>query len=588
MSEELRAQVEALIPYKTVRKGQLELALEVAKAYAEKAILLARYPTGIGKTAAVLAGALASGAPKVVYLARSKSQFQAPLREVKRLLERGISVPTVVLVNKKNYCLLRGALPLDYEEFLHFCRVKRFTGACPYSSEFEDAEIPVLVTPKSARSLGAKLGVCPFELAWKALRKARLVVASYPYVFREDLRRLLVESLGTPMDVLMLVVDEAHNLPDHIAESTAIAVSDATLRRAISELRAAGIGQELASSLSNLLGYMKRIKGAEEGVRIPLDELTYLVPPADEVKRVALALEKLTGMYSSLWQLYAFAEALRRASHEYLVTAVSSDGSVSLKLVLINPGKVSREVFPKVRSAVLMSSTLMPAEYYVAVLGFPGERVREVSYPFVWSENVDVVIVKGISSRYVERGEELYRRYASAIDYIFELPSTRRALAIFPSYSFMMGVYPYIRSKPVIIERRDSTIGSMLGKVLELEKALLLVVARGKFAEGVEFTVLGKSLIDTIVIAGLPVPEPSVENEKLYELLQERLGDRDLAWKYVYLYPAFMQVVQGIGRGVRSEKDKVKVFILDERMIGEGEKYLSMYGLVPRVGKLPL
>jgi len=56
-----------------------------------------------------------------------------------------------------------------------------------------------------------------------------------------------------------------------------------------------------------------------------------------------------------------------------------------------------------------------------------------------------------------------------------------------------------------------------------------------------------------------------------------------------------MQVVQSIGRGIRSEKDKVKVYVLGEHMKGDGEAYLSggeaylsSFDFIVRTGRLPL
>ena len=60
-------EVKNYIPYKRTRSGQIQLALAVKEAFEDKKILLARYPTGIGKTVSVIAGALAAGKKNIPY-----------------------------------------------------------------------------------------------------------------------------------------------------------------------------------------------------------------------------------------------------------------------------------------------------------------------------------------------------------------------------------------------------------------------------------------------------------------------------------------------------------------------------------------
>uniref|UniRef100_A0A7C1CED4 ATP-dependent DNA helicase n=1 Tax=Thermofilum adornatum TaxID=1365176 RepID=A0A7C1CED4_9CREN len=583
-------EVKNYIPYKRTRSGQIQLALAVKEAFEDKKILLARYPTGIGKTVSVIAGALAAGAPKIIYLARSRSQFQAPVREVKRLEAVGVNVPTVVLMNKQKYCLLKGASRLAYQEFLHFCWYKRKTGACPYFTDIKTKmELPEILTPKTSRELGLGSGVCPFEVTWSNLKNARLIVASYPYIFSSDLRKRLEEALGGSLGNSILIIDEAHNLPGFIVDAESYHLSENDLKRALSLVRNSKASAEIISELTHALNYLRRYRHKVGSTfSVSLDEVLQNMPSPESLSRYLFGSDQPAETSTFIWRVYTFLQALRGASHEYIASVTAGDEGVSLRLTLVNPRRVGSQVFSSVRSAVLMSGTLPTREYLQVMLDIPSDRILETSYPNIWGSNVEVVIVEGLTSRYTARTEDLYRKYAKAIDLIFSYPGVKKTVAVFPSYSFMLNIVPYIQSRPLVFERRDTSLKSMIEKVLENEKILVCVVARGKFVEGVEYTVRGKSLIDTIIIAGLPVPEPTLENEKMYELLSEKLGSRDLAWKYVYLYPAYMQVVQSIGRGIRSEKDRVKVYVLDERMKGEGEAYLSSFDFMVKMGKLPL
>src|SRR5439155_435930 len=64
------------------------------------------------------------------------------------------------------------------------------------------------------RASGA-CGVCPHRVAMDAAAKSRLVVCDYNYVFSE-IRERFLPRLGRSLEDLILIVDEAHNLPDRI------------------------------------------------------------------------------------------------------------------------------------------------------------------------------------------------------------------------------------------------------------------------------------------------------------------------------------------------------------------------------------
>jgi len=136
-----------------------------------------------------------------------------------------------------------------------------------------------------------------------------------------------------------------------------------------------------------------------------------------------------------------------------------------------------------------------------------------------------------------------------------------------PSYSVAKALRARIRSSPVFLEKEGTRVSELLKAVESHEKLMVICVAWGKLVEGIELRLDGESLVKLIVLAGLPVPEPSVLNRHLLSSLKARMGDPDAAWKMVYLVPAAVKAAQAIGRGLRSERDRVAVVILDERAL---------------------
>ena len=571
-------------PYAKLRKGQALLASKIGEAYFSSEILLVQYPPGSGKTLAVLLGALESGVPKVIYLARTKTQFQAPIREAKAFEQRGVRLSVVTLVNKMDLCLLKKEQVMDYREFLRFCKLKRSSGLCPFSSTINKrVDLPAVVDVRTLRSVGMSKGLCPFAVAWSLLSEARVIVASYSYIFDEALFDLFIAKSGLNLKDSLLVIDEAHNLPQQIINLSRKVLGESTIAQARKELLSLRHEAVEISSVARVLESLSRVLrkySRGEGEReLSIEDMEGLEGHSGDIRKLAILYEHRSGVASSLGSVAEFLEALRGASKDYLLYVSSKDGERRLVLVNVNPSRVARRIFSSVRSAVLMSATLPPAEYLVSMLGLEESRVNTVLAGDPWGKRIEAISFSGISSRYAERNPETYRLYGQLITKICSLDNVSRALAVFPSYSFLANVWPHVRVSPKIREYPETTLEEVLSKIASLDRFLLMVVAWGKLVEGIELKILSKNLVDSIIIAGLPMPEPSLENLKILELLRDRLNDEYKAWKYVFYFPAIAKVVQAIGRGVRSEHDRPRVFILDERVRGEGEEYLALHGI---------
>jgi DNA excision repair protein ERCC-2 len=73
-------------------------------------------------------------------------------------------------------------------------------------------------------SICRKKEICPYELIKSALSDARVVALSYLYVFDPVIRNAFLKNMETELQKIILIVDEAHNLPE-----TAIDISGSSL-----------------------------------------------------------------------------------------------------------------------------------------------------------------------------------------------------------------------------------------------------------------------------------------------------------------------------------------------------------------------
>ena len=589
-----RKLLEKYFPYNKWREGQYELAQQVLKSINDNEILLAAYPIGYGKTAAALAGALASNAEKILYLVRTKTQFQAPLREIRLLHKKhGKTVKTTVLRSRQDYCALKFSKKVDYNEFTIICSKLRSEGVCPYSVIYEPLILPPeieVIDIASARKISWKHEVCPYEVALNSLNNSRLIILPYVYVFSPSLRRNVLQKYGVQLENSVLIIDEAHNLPETISGLWSANLTLSTINEIKREIRS--VEQKIGST--NIIGRLSMLssllrKNIQAETEIDAETIYSILPSKEEILKIASLVEQKSPYYVSKTRILAeIIDKMETNRESLLVTLKPLGGENVLTITLYDPSKMAAQVFSEVRSAILLSATMPPKEYMKEMLGLSPRKIREIVYPYTWSKNAEIHVVKGLTSQFSERTEKMYRRYAALIHILAGGEGV--TLVIAPSYNFLYSIYKYIRLKPVILEKRTTSIEEIEEKTLTLLKdhgrAVIMAAAWGKLVEGVELVRNGKSLISTIIMAGIPIPEPTLRNRKMLEKLAVKLGSRQKAWNLVYAMPAAYKIVQAIGRGIRSQNDRVSVYILDERGEDLLSDYLVKYGFTPKITSL--
>src|ERR1700683_317598 len=118
-------QLEDVFPYLSFRTGQLELARSVYQACKGGDRLVVEAMSGFGKTAPVLTGSVLAAQEdggRIVYACRTKRQVSRVMEEIARIQKR-ISLQSVYLLSKNDYCLLRetSKFPVSQDSFKWYC-----------------------------------------------------------------------------------------------------------------------------------------------------------------------------------------------------------------------------------------------------------------------------------------------------------------------------------------------------------------------------------------------------------------------------------------------------------------------------------
>ncbi|MEM2899814.1 MAG: ATP-dependent DNA helicase, partial [Thermoplasmata archaeon] len=81
------------------------------------------------------------------------------------------------------------------------------------------------------------LGICPYEINKLLVKDAKIVCAPYIYLLHPGIKNRLLDWLGVSMQNLLVIVDEAHNLPEYARDTRSIELSARTIAIAISEIQ---------------------------------------------------------------------------------------------------------------------------------------------------------------------------------------------------------------------------------------------------------------------------------------------------------------------------------------------------------------
>lgn len=542
----------SLFPHARIRSGQAEFLEDARMCISQRTNLLAHAPTGLGKTAVGLTAALETALEEgamVLYLTSRQSQHAIAV-ETARAIWRKRRFGAIDLIGREDMCLADRAVPPCQDGracfFAH--------GRCGDAAEIL-LEYPMHVQEAGRTCLRER--ACPYASALMASRSADLVIADYNHAFSSS--PLLMDRLGRPAKDVILVIDEAHNLPSRVIENFSASIGLDAIEEAMSfpalrhfrdDLQILKDSWETASKGAGWLnqevldGPLKRAVGVDCGGLA--EEMGESLRRRGERKHT---------------ELMAFLSAWSKSNG---MVRYAEGSPAKLHARLVDPSTACREVFSRVRSSLLMSGTLHPPSMFADILGIDGAVCREYPSPFP-PENRLVLTWGGITSRFRSRNEAFFRNTASRlVDVCAATPGN--VAAFFPSYDMLERTRAHLSvpDRKVVAERRGFGKNEQDAVVETFSRGgdnILLATLSGALYEGVDFR---DNSLSTVVVVGLPLAPPSRENLAYREHLEKRLGPRK-GELYSTTYPALIKVLQAAGRAIRSERDRAVIILMDDR-----------------------
>ena len=611
----------SFFPFPSVREGQREFMADVKHAVEAGGILVAHAPTGIGKTVAALVPALQyaiENEKTVFFLTSKRSQHKIAidtLRLIKEQERNGLNLTAVDITSKQSMCPRAVSIYREfYSLFNEFCRNEQRNKRCWY---YMNHDADALARIRSEIMHVEELcewcktrQVCPYKAALEVGKSADVIVCDYNHLFSRDIASKMLEKIEKNLDELIVIVDEAHNLPDRIRNNLSSELRLKTISETARGIR--NIDRELYNNLLQMEMILKKlVTNAAKAKRAEITvDRDFLIGELEKMLRrrievlsykefinairsraeaihastsrsmpMSMSMSMSTGgesetrkerdiLQSNLASISDFLDAW--TTEEKCLRILSINDNPTLSLKLLDPSVLSEPVFRRAHASIMMSGTLYPVEMYADVLGATrvnGREIilREYKSPFP-RENRLIAVTRGLTTKYTKRGEAMYRRIGEKIEAIAE--NVRGGMAVFfPSYALLKAILAYLSPqirRRVMVERRE--MGKMernrlYEQLRDEESGILFAVQGGSFSEGMDYE---SNTLKAIIVVGLPLSPPTLEVKATQGYYTGKYG-ADKGRLYGYLYPAITKVLQAAGRGIRSEHDRCIIVLMDYR-----------------------
>ncbi len=577
-------------PYK-FRGEQRRMVEDIENVLESGGHIVINAPTGFGKTICALYPAVKyaiSHGKKVLYLVRTNSQEHKVVEEAQKM-----GVKIAPLQGRNKMCpLVHGDEELkrgDPEELYLLCTKLRKAvekgdeDACIYYANYLKKRAMIKIenpiVAEEIYDIAVRNGICPYEVLKDLVESSVVVVAPYIYFFVPFIRNMLLERMKVSPRDIILIVDEAHNLPDFARELRSDSLSMESINRMERECVEHGNPLILNNTCSDVAEFLKESiyrladMDEEEGLVAEYlweEELAELLGIGiNSIKRLAMNLIEIGTMirekkaekrklprsyiYHAGTFMYLWQESYR---YEFLHIVKRADNP-SLEIYCLDPSD-STEIMRNVYASISMSGTL-DTEIYKNLVNLPDNTVmRKYPSPFP-AENLRVVYLEDVTTKY----EEVDENIPKIARYIDEIASIgRNTLVLFPSYNVMGKVLSHLKTDGIVDDR------NMKQKILferiesfRKEGGTIFSVFGGRISEGMDFP--GEEL-EIVVIAGIPYPKPTSKIKMLEKYYDYKFGN---GWEYAFRNPAKIKMLQAIGRLIRTPTDRGIVIILDKRAV---------------------
>src|SRR3989338_8744360 len=575
--------MQVLFPYDNIRETQDNLINDVIECVKDKKHLIAHVPTGIGKTAGVLAPLLKYSKDNdltIFFLTPKHTQHTIVVETLKLIKEKyKINLNVADFIGKKGMCLQNNVQNMESSEFYNFCNHLVENKTCEYYEKFHDSsDKNYFISSIKKRSpmhvqdlieISRIEKMCPYEATAELAKNSNIVIADYLHILHPQIRETFLKKINKSLDKCILIFDEAHNLDRRARELLSISLSDYLLDLAIKEADRFNIPlvEDLAG-LKNILlsfNFKDEMLIKKEDLTKEIKDIAELIKNLDYSSEIVLEEQKRSFLNhvsnflkSWLGKDEGFVRILKKEiKNNKKITEISYN--------CLDPSFITEPLISNSNLIICMSGTLTPTKMYKDLLGFDNVKLVEYESTFPKQNELNL-IVPNTTTKFTLRNDFMFQRIAKECsDIVNEVPGN--SIIFFPSYDLLNRIYSNFKNlctKRIFIENSSHNKSEkedlIRGFKENYEKgSVLMAVSSASFGGGFDF--LG-DLLNCVIIVGIPLSKLDLETNELINHYDKKYGKgRD----YAYIYPAIIKTLQNAGRCIRSETDKGIVVFLDER-----------------------
>ncbi len=487
------------------RPGQIDMIRECRESLRNKGHHIAAAPTGIGKTAASIAAALevamnTSTKPHILFLTGRQSQHKIVIDTVRKINSRlgntHRDIKVVDIIGRESMCEV-----VDIQTGRCLC--EQGSSESARARLKEDVRNYILQEPRHVFDIVEKsktFGVCAWQTCRSAVKDCDILVCDYNHVFAEQVRENSLPSMGVSLQNSIIIVDEAHNLPDRIRMSMERVITPIIVRNAAMEL------EEFMGSLENIAmrsssnsspqlledvswafevikllrvkmaNYFKtlheKVNEDEESI-VKIDDFTKLIhaacneyegvsgqmkldsendfqaksPTQNRFEKLAYTLSQVSveveddedSSEPDAHRISHIVESIIRFGNTTALCMVFSPKGKEGKITthLLDPGILSGPLFSKSAGSILMSGTLHPPSMYADILALPKNLTTKTSYVSPFAgERRPVLVARDVTTKYNQRSEDMWNKIRAHIQALIE--HSEDHIAVFcPSYRLL-------------------------------------------------------------------------------------------------------------------------------------------------------
>ena len=557
-------------PFEKFRMGQRELSKYCYHVAKDGGILFAEAPTGIGKTISTIFPFIKSFKDneneKIFYLTAKTSGREAAYKACELLKAKGQNLSEVIITAKDKICLNPGTS----------CNPSDCPFAVGYYDKIKDILIEMILNETSfdydtILKYAFKYNVCPFELQLDLSLYSDVVICDYNYLF-DPIGYLKRYFDGECNDVLVLV-DEAHNLVPRAKSMYSCEITYSLFKKVkkqISKIDDAKIKSAFKSTNKYLKYYLDLYKEDDSNIIIPYIEDSIM----NSLSRLTLQMNRVQKEYSSYvteefkdcsMEIYRFIRLYEFYNESFkLFLNFENEKNFTLNLLCLDASSFVRQSLSQVKGSALFSATLSPFEYYVEELG--GDVNKDITLvldsPFN-KDNVLLMIDNGVSTLYKNRNAS----YSYIVEDIKNFVKSRLGnyFVFFPSYEYMENVYNLLSGDFEVIKQDRNMDDKQKSEFLSHfesnpnKTTIGFVVLGGSFGEAIDL--IDDRLIG-VVIVGVGLPQINFKSDLVKEYFMKKGMN---GFDYAYVNRGINNVMQAMGRLIRSENDKGAILLIDQR-----------------------